>query len=265
MIINDLVNPVVAKIRQRTELIPIIPYYIATAILDLTEDIEIAELAVRGPMSNFVQNQAEYPTQGYDPLGVNGNPFVSATEHRITIVLSWFVWFNTTGSITLGEDTGYEICKRNLRVVEPMSMIGGIPSVFTFFGDKRNKGTIMVGQMPDNPYATRMRYQREHPFTISTDKLAQARADTSLCNQLAASPIMMPYDWNDIIVYYAAEKICDDVGMNEVGQLYHQKLFGYKDKYGSEIPGLIMVKTTRSERDTAYNSRAMRPVVKRYT
>lgn len=265
MIINDFVGPVIGKIRQRTELIPIIPYYIAIAILDLTENIEFDELDVTGPFGNFIPYKAEYPIKGYDINGIQGNPFVSAVDHRITFVKSWFVYFNTSGQITPGIDTGYEINKRGLRIVEPMSKILGIPSVFTFHGDKKNKGVIIVGQMPDNPYLSQIRYQREHPFNIPTGNILKAKSDTNLSAMLGASEVFMPNDWTDIVVYYTAEKICDDVGMNEIAMNYHQKLFGYKDSRGNDMPGLITVKKTAEERNTEFNSRAMRPVVRRST
>jgi len=265
MIINDLVGPVIGKLRQRTEFASIIPYYAAVAILDLTESIEFEELKVTGPLANFVTNLAEYPINGYDINGINGNPFINATDHRLTFVCSWFVYFDTGGIVTPGLSTGYEINKRDLRVVEPLSKILGIPSMYTLHGDKRNKGVIIVGQMPNNPYACQMRYQREHPLNIPKDKLLLAQSDPTLASKLGTSEIFMPYDWTDIIVYYTAEKICDDVGMNEIGVNYHQKLFGYKDKHGNDMPGLINAKQTSEERNAIFNSRAMRPVVRRYT
>lgn len=265
MIINDLVGPVISKLRQRTEYTSLIPYYAAVAILDLTENYEFEELRVTGPLTNFVQNIAEYPAAGYDPLGISGNPFIQATDHRLTFINNWFIYFDTGGVITPGISTGMNISKRGLKVVEPMSKILGLPTVYTIHGDKRNKGLILVGQMPDNPYACQVRYQREHPFNISPGNILASRSNSALLAELGASEIWMPYDWTDIIVYYTAEKICDDVGMNEIGMSYHQKLFGYKDKNGSEMPGLITVKQSPEQRDASYNSRALRPVVRRCT
>lgn len=265
MIINDFVQPTVSKLRQRTELIPIIPYYTALAILDITENTEFEELKVTGPLTNFVQNISEYPIVGYDPNGITGNPFINATDTRLTFIDSWFVYFDTSGIITPGLSTGYEICARDLRVVEPLSKILGIPSVYCLHGDKKNKGIIIIGQMPNNPYACQMRYQREHPFNLTKEKLLQAQSNPILSGILGSSEVFMPLDWTDIVVYYTAEKICDDVGMNELGMSYHQKLFGYKDKSGNEMPGLITVKKTQQQRQTGRNSRSMRPVVRRYT
>jgi hypothetical protein len=265
MIINDLVRPVIGKLRQRTDLINAIPYFIAQVILDLTENTEFEELKVTGPLTNFVPNIAEYPLRGYDVNGITGNPFVAAENHRITQIVNWFVYFQTNGQITIGQSTGKNIDQRDIRVVDPMSKILGIPSVCCFYGDKISNGSVIVGQMPDNPYPTYMRYQKEHPFNIPYEYVLQSRFDNDLSVKLATSQILMPRDWTDIIVYAAAEKACDDVGMNEIGMQYHQKLYGYKDKKGNEMPGLITVRLTQQERQSDRNSRALRPVVRRCT
>lgn len=265
MIINDLVQPVVGKLRQRTEMTGVLPYYIAQAILDITENIEFEELKTTGPLSKFVQNQAEYPLVGYDPLGKNGNPFINDTDAALTFIASWFVYFDTSGNITPGVSTGKEIDKRDLRVVEPMSKILGLPSLYTIHGSKKNNGKIIVGMMPDSPYACQMRYQKQHPFAIPYKYLLQAQSDPSLANKLGSSEVYLPDDWTDIIVYAAAEKACDDIGLTEIGMQYHQKLYGYKDKHGNNMPGLITVRETAEERNTHFNSRAMRPVSRRYT
>jgi hypothetical protein len=53
--------------------------------------------------------------------------------------------------------------------------------------------------------------------------------------------------------------------MNDISQQYHQKLFGYKDKYGSDVPGLIKVRESQQERNSGQNERQMQPQVRRYT
>lgn len=264
MIIKDLIQAVVNKLRQRSELSDRIPYYLALALLDLTENIETEPLKVTGPLSNFVVQQAEYPLRGYDPTGVMGNPFV-INDHRITMITSWLVYFDTSGVPVVGQSTGKNIDKKDERTVISMSKVLGIPSVYTFFGDKRKNGKLIVGQMPDNPYACQMRYQREHPFNIPFDAIPQALSDITLLNKLASSEVYLDNDWIDVLTTYAAEKCCYDVGMTEIGQNYHQQLFGYKDKHGSDFPGLIMVKQTQQERNSQFNARQLRPVVRRYT
>jgi hypothetical protein len=264
MIIKDLTNPVIGKLRQRTEMAPYVPYYVAMSIIDLTQNYEFEELKTTGPLSNFVENIAEYPIVGYDPNGITGNPFINAEDTKLTFINNWFVYFDTSGVITPGQSTGKNIDKRDLRVVEPMSKILGIPSVYTIHGAKSNQGKIIVGQMPDNPYACQMRYQRQHPFNVPFAEINQAQGDSVLANKLAMSVIFMPDDWHEIVVLATAEKICDDIGLNEIGQLYHNKLYGYKDKKGNEYPGIISARVNAESRNTLGNSRALRPVVKRY-
>jgi len=257
MIINNLVQPCVSKLRQRTDLAPVLPYYIAQALIDISQNTEFEDLKTTGPLTAFTQNVAEYP--------IIGNQFIYPGDYRLTFIDSWFVYFTTGINVQPGVSTGKEIDKRDMRVVEPMSKILGLPSVYTIHGSNKNSGRIVVGMMPDQPYACQMRYQRQHPFNIPYGQVVLAQSDADLANKLGQSEILIPDDWTDIIVYYAAEKACDDIGMNEVGQQYHQKLFGYKDKRGNSMPGLITAKQTEEERNTLFNSRALRPIVRRYT
>lgn len=265
MTVNDLVQPVIGKMRGRSDAILNVPYWIAMALIDLSMNYEFEELKCQGPVTNFVQNIASYPLSGYDPLGINGNPFIQATEHRITFIRSFFCWYVPSGTITVGQSTGFEINYRDWRVVEPMSKILGIPSVVCIFGDKATNGQLVVGMMPDNPYPCQLSYQREHPFNCGYEQVLQSYGNSALINQIAASRIYLPHDWTEIITLAAAEKGCDDLGLNDVGQLYHNKLYGYKDKRGNEMPGLITVRLTQQDRQVSFNSRQLRPIVKRYT
>lgn len=263
MIINDLVGPVIGKLRGRTDLAPNIPYWIAQVLLDLTENIEFSYLQVTGPLTNFIVNQAEYPLMGRDVNGVQGNPFVASNDHRITFIKTFFCYFNTNGVVTPGVSTGLEMSGRDIRVVEPLSKILGIPSTYCLFGDKRFNGKIIVGNMPDNPYPCQMRYQYQHLFNTGYEQVLQSYGSTVLNKQIASSTIYLGNDWTDVIVLGAAEKACDDAGMTEIGQLYHNKLYGYKDKRGNEMPGLITARMTQADRQTSFNSRQLRPVVRR--
>lgn len=256
MIISNLVPAVVSKLRQRTDIAPFVPYYIAQALIDISQNTEFEDLKATGPLVAFTSNVAEYT--------IIGNPFIYPTDYRFTFIDSWFVYFTTGTYYQPGLSTGKEIDKRDLRVVEPMSKILGLPSVYTVQGSNKNNGRLIVGMMPDQAYMTQMRYQRQHPFNIPYSQVVQAQGNADLANKLGQSEVLIPDDWTDIIVYYAAEKACDDIGMNEIGQQYHQKLFGYKDKRGNSMPGMITAKQTEEERNTLFNSRALRPIVRRY-
>jgi hypothetical protein len=265
MIINDLVQPVVSKLRGRTDVITSIPYYIAQTLIDLSENYEFEELKQTGPLTNFVEDICAYPISGYDPNGINGNPFIQSIEDKITFIRSWFTYFDTNGQVTLGQSTGSVMKDRDIRVVEPMSKISGLPTVYCIRGSYKNNGVILVGFLPDNPYPTQMTYQKQHPFSITFRQVMQSINDPKLSSFLGTSVVMMPDDWTEVIILAAAEKACYDIGLNEIGTQYHQQLYGYKDKKGNEMPGIITVRMTQQDRQASFNERQMRPVVRRFT
>lgn len=265
MIINDLVPAVISKLRGRTDKASSCPYYIAQALIDLSQNYEFEELKQTGPLTNFVQNIASYPLKGYDLKGIHGNPFIQSPGDRITFLRNWFIYFDTNGQVTVGSSTGNEINNRDIRVVEPMSKILGLPTVACISGSYDNYGYILVGFMPDNPYPTQLTYQRQHPFNTTYEQVLLSIGNPSLMAQVGASKIHMPIDWTEIIITAAAEKACLDIGMNEIAQQYHTSLYGYKDKKGSEYPGMITARVSQQDRQASFNSRALHPVVRRFT
>jgi hypothetical protein len=243
MLIRTLVPGVVRKLRNRDDLAPIIPVYIKKALLDLTQNYEFEELRYKGPISNFVVNQSEYPRN-----------FFSQPNHKyVTFIVSWFRYFDSV--ITVGQSTGNVLKYRQPRVVEGMSVIPGIPVAYSQVGEQVNQGNLIVGYMPNAAYATYMRYQIQHPFPDIDDNASNAGA------VLGNVPIQVPDDWQDIIEYAAAEKACDDIGMLDVGVLFHQKLYGNPQK---KTVGLIMERLSQQQRQSDYNERQLRPVVRRY-
>ena len=250
MIVKDLVAGVISKLRGRDDLSAKAPLYIRKALIELGQNYEFEKLKVTGPITNFKTNVSEYPRQGTQCK------FINDGDAKITHIASWFIWYTNSTPIP-GVDTGFELKYRNLRVVEPMSKILGIPTFYSEFGDK-----IIIGFLPDQTYATQMRYQKQHPFPAVSDLGTPSVSDIASLN---SQEVKLPDDWQDIIEYFAAEKALDDVGMTDVASLYHQRLFGYKDKLGNEKPGLITVKLTQQERLVENNERQLRPVIRRYT
>jgi hypothetical protein len=265
MIINDLIPAVLSKLRGRTDKASSCPYYIAQALLDFSENYEFEELKQTGLLTNFIVNQSSYPIRGYDPTGVNGNPFIQSPTDKITFLRNWFTYFDTSGTVTIGQSTGNEMKDRDIRVVEPMSKILGLPTVYCLKGSYKNNGQIVVGFMPDNPYPTQLTYQRQHPFACTYEQVLQSIGNSALINQVGSSTIYMPDDWMEIVILAAAEKACYDIGMNDIGASYHNQIYGYKDKKGNEMPGIITVRMTQQDRQTSFNERQMRPVVRRST
>jgi len=243
MLVKTLIPGIVRKLRNRDDLANVIPFYVKKAILDLSQNYEFDELRHTGPTINFVENQSEYPR----------NFFAFPSHKYITFVVSWFCYFDST--VTVGSSTGLVMKYRQPRVVENMSVIPGQPVAYTQVGEQTNQGNLIVGYMPNTDYATYMRYQIQHPFPEGDEN------DPRFVASVAQQPIYMPDDWQDIIEYAAAEKACDDIGMLEVGALFHQKLYGNPQK---RTVGLIMERMSQQQRQSDYNERQLRPVVRRY-
>jgi hypothetical protein len=244
LLIKDLIPGVIRKLRNREDLTDVIPSYCKKAILDLTQNYEFDELRFTGPLKNFIINQSEY----------SRSFFVTPGHGYATFVVSWFIYFDST--VTVGQSTGFPLKYRQPRVVDPMSVILGQPCVYTQVGEQRNAGNLIVGYMPNNNYATYMRYQRQHPFP-EVDENSQQGA-----NILAQQHIYMPDDWQDIIEYVAASKALDDIGMLDVATLFHQKVYGAPGN--KKMPGIIVERMTQQQRQSDYNERQLRPRVRRY-
>lgn len=243
MLIKDLVPGVIRKLRNREDLTDIIPIYCKKAIIDITQNYEFDELRHTGPIGNFVINQAEYARDAFTQPG----------HGYCTFIVSWFVYLTST--VQVGSSTGYPIKYRAPRVVDPMTTIPGLPAAYTQVGEQKNQGNLLVGYMPNQDYATYMRYQRQHPFPDVDDNCSQG------AKVLAQQHIYMPDDWQDIVEYAAAEKALDDIGMLDVGALFHQKIYGSPTK---RMPGLIVERMTQQQRQSEYNERQLRPRVRRY-
>jgi hypothetical protein len=243
MKIKDLVPGVIKKLRNREDLTDSIPIYCKKAILDITQNYEFDELRHTGPVLNFVINQAEYPR----------NFFTTPGHGYATFIVSWFMYFSS--SVQIGSTTGYTLKYRTPRVVESMTTIPGMPCVYSQVGEQVNQGNLLVGYMPNSNYATYMRYQRQHPFPDVDDNCSQG------AKVLANQHIYMPDDWQDILEYAAAEKAMDDIGMLDVGALFHQKIYGSPTK---RMPGLIVERMTQQQRQSEYNERQLRPRVRKY-
>lgn len=239
MIIEDLYPGIIRKLRGRTDEDDNLASYTKAALLDLTQNYEFEELRVTGPVSSFIAYKSEYPKGG------SACPFINPGDVKLTFIVTWYCYFNVL-PIILGQSLGLGMKGRSPRVVEPMSKISGQPSIYGLVGNN-----ILVGFMPNIAYATQMRYQRQHPFNLDVN--------------LGKSTVFIPEDWQDIIEYAAAEKACDTLGMNEIGMLYHQKLYGSPGSRGRPPqPGLIAERMSMQSRLTTYNEKQLRPVVRPY-
>lgn len=242
MLIQDVIPLVVSKIRGRSDLSSYagepgsdIPTWLMQAIQDLTPSFPFEELVMKGPYVNFITAQAEYAI----------TYFLPNTDTAFTQVRSFFRYFNTTNPPLVGatNTTGNQLKSRATAVVEPLSVIPGLPQYWC-----QNGNNLLFGFQPDQAYTVFMRYQRPHPFDLEN---------------LPSQQIFMPDDWQEILAYAAAIKACDYLGLNDVGFGYYKLLHGDPKEPGSV--GLIQARLSQMRRNLVINERQLQPVVRRYT
>lgn len=239
MVINDLIEGVKAKLGNRTDAVARAPIWIKDAVLELTESYPFEELKVTGPALQFVTNQFEYPITYF----TNNNEIP-------TIINSWYVSYTTTLPVpsSTSSTTGRYLKFRTIPVVDIMSKISGVPSKWT-----RNGSKFIVGQAPNQAYATQMRYQRTHPFLCSLFDVDALKQQT----------IQMPDSWSIIIEFVAAILGAYENRMLDYATMYHTAVYGDPDyaSTGRGNPGLIFKRTSTYDRDGSMNERQMQMVV----
>ena len=247
--VNDVALQVQDKLRGRQglnyyngRLESNIPSWIYQAVVDITPNVDFEELIIKGPYVNFQLGVAEYPIDYFEN---KDNP-------RFVKIRSFFRFFTTQNPPPLptalnvtgpSQQTGSWLKSRAPSVIEPMSVIPGLPTHFC-----QNGRTFLFGPAPNDTYTVFMRFQQKHPWNIAT---------------LPTNPILMPDDWQEVVAYLAAIKGCEHLGMNEVANMYYMKLHGDPKKPGDI--GLLTQKRTQLARNLDINERQLQPILTRYT
>lgn len=232
MLIKDLMPGVRRKLGGRDDVDSVSPIWIRDSILELTESYPFNQLEVQGPVVQFQVGVASYFVR-----------YFTNNNERPSIIYSWWV----SSTTTMGQ-TGRSIKYRTQPVLDYMSKIPGQVSKWTKHGTD-----FIVGNQPDQAYATQMKYQREHPF------LCDKWDVSGLQNQT----VHMPDSWSIIVEFHAAIIGAYELRMQDYATTYHQALYGDPDfkKTGRGNPGLIMQRTSQYDRDSSQNERQIQMVV----
>ena len=248
--INDLTQNVVGKLRGRSDLRARIPVWIQNVVKDFTQSYPFEELSLSCPVTQFVPGTSRYKIPYF--LGTEVNT-------RFTRILSWIVYYTSdltqvrvspiqglgvgttvVGSLSSSGISGFNMKGRAFPVVDQLSTIKGIPTLYAQQGQ-----VLVVGNNPDQAYVTKLTVQKEHPF-LST---------------LGDSQIYMPDDWRELIEYAAAMRGCDEIGMNDVGNIYYRRLYGDPKQQGDL--GLLQARVSQQQRNMTNNERQFRLVMRK--
>jgi hypothetical protein len=232
--INDIKQDVIDALQGRTDISDgQIANYVAKSIRELSESSPFPELQQTGPQVSMTIGQAIYPVATF----VNTGDTYSMPEV--------FVIYIDYPMNTVSVQMKYRTPTAIETMIAPA--VQGIPAWWT-----RYASNFHFGPVPQNAFTVFLRYQVKHPFSpvpVLTD------------------PIYMPHSWYDIIAYSAAMRIAVIKRWTDQRKELHDMLFGdpeYINSLGKRgRPGLIAARLFQQERDEAYNSRQMTPVVAR--
>lgn len=234
--IADVKPDVLGALQNRTDVSDAdIARYVSRAATELTESYPFPELQTTGPQFNLSIGQAIYPITNFLNVG---------DEYSMPESFAIFIDFPTNSVVA------------PLRFKTPAALetitapaVQGIPAWFTRFGSN-----FHFGPVPTATFTVFLRYQVKHPF------------DNHFATQLG-DPLYLPVSWYDILGYAAAMRIAIVKRWTDQRKELHDLLYGDPEFQMSDgrrgRPGLIAARLFQQERDQAYNSRSMTPVVAR--
>jgi hypothetical protein len=237
-VVQDLYADVIDALQGRTDVSAVMAArYVRRAIQEITASNPFEELRVTGPQVTLTTGVSTYLASMFVN---NGDDF--------TLLETFSIYVDYPNNQTVDE-LRYKTPKAISQMTAPVTT--GTPGWFTRFGVN-----IQVGPTPDNPYTVWVKYQLRHPFPEDV-------------NALPGAALYIPADWEDIIVYSAAERICVVKRWNEQAKYLHELLYGDPESMtpGGKMgrPGLIAAKLMQVERDQMFNNRSLSVVVPRYT
>lgn len=236
--VGDLVQEVVEALQERTDVSDIAPKYIKRAVQEITRNFPFEELRRTGPTVTLTAGLPIYPVY----LFLNPNHDYSSPE-------SFGIYVDPPNNTVVSN-----IRFKTVKAIEPMiaPATQGLPSHFTRFGPN-----FHFGPNPNNTYAVFLRYQVKHPWP----------EDTSTTS-LSGARLYYDDDWDDIVVYAAAERIAIVKRWNDQAKVCHDILFGDPEYATSQgkmgRPGLLSARIAQQERDEKFDTRQLSIINPRY-
>ncbi len=232
--INDLKQDIIDALQGRTDVPDSqISRYAAKAITEITESQPFPELQTTGPQFALTTGVSDY----------NIANFLNITDdYSMPESFAIFIDYPTNTVTNI-------IRYRTPKAIETMTApaVIGIPAYFTRFDNN-----FRFGPVPNNPFTAFLRYQNKHPFSPTP---------------ALTDPLYFSKSWFDIVSYSAAMRICIIKRWTDQRKELHDMLYGDPEFINSQgkrgRPGLVAARLFQQERDEAYDSRQIMPVVAR--
>ena len=234
--ISDLGSEVIFKVENRITDVARAYQWLVDALLEITSNPDFrddfAQLEILGPAfvltggPDFTTSVQEYDESNIIPAG-------DLNLATLDIML-WRDPPTNSNRIKLGVSHYQEVDKSTLFTTVPSSWY-------------RFAGNIGFYPSPDLNYQVQARILRYHP----------------IASQIELTTVLLPRDWNEILVMAAAERGFIELGEYEKASAIHTLLFG--DPKHPEKPGLIKGRKTKRSLEANRTSRPLKIVIPRYT
>lgn len=233
-VINDLTAEVVNALQQRGDVSALVPLYMKRTLQEVTDNYPFEELRQTGPLVSLSASVSTYPAALF---------LIPGDDYTIHSSFALYVDFPTNTVVT---PVTYKTPAAIEVMIAPATK--GIPAKWTRYG-----ANIFLGPTPDKNYQLFFRYQRRYQFQE---------------DNLGTTPILVPPDWEEILVYSCAERIAIVKRWNEQASYLHQILYGdpeYQTTQGKAgRPGLLSARIFQQEKDEQMGTRQIVPLVPRY-
>lgn len=232
--LNDLVTDTIEAVENRTSDNTRALKWLRDALIEITSNGEyrddFVELEVTGPVFNLTANVQEYAETNF----ITGPDLNMAT-------LDMRIWDDPPTN-----SRSRKLKPSHYQKTDESSTLASRPSEWYRFG-----GNLGFYSVPDAVYQVQARCLKYHPINDS---------------DLGSTTILIPRDWNEIIVQAAAVRGFKWLEEFEKAGQIHQFLFGDPDqqKKGAK-PGLISGRIKKRANEAWRQQQALRPTIRRYT
>lgn len=235
--ISDLASEVVIKCENRTTDLTRAYKWLVDSILEISSNPdyrdEFSELEILGPIFLLTGSTvAGSSIQEYDESNIVPTGDVNLAT------LDIFIWRDPpTNSVRQKlNPSNYQETDKSVVTLAP-------PTSWYRFG-----GEIGFYPSPDQNYQVQARILRQHP-------IADAAIQTTI--------ILLPRDWNEILIWAAVEKGYAELGEFEKASAVHTLLHG-DPKYPTKL-GMMNGRKKKRGREAFRTTQGLRPIVHRYT
>lgn len=224
-LISDLENEVILRVENRTTDVARADVWLRDSLLEITSDPdfrnEFDQLEIYGVQFNLTPQVQEYAESNFIPPGNNN-----------TATLDILIWQDPpTNSIRR------KLTPSHYQKADNFQPTFSLPTEWYRFG-----ATIGFTPVPDKPYQIQTRMLMMHPIN-----------DANL-NQTV---ILIPRDWNEILIWAAAQRGFMENLEFEKAQRIHILLYG--DPKHPDRPGLLEGRKKRREMEAHRTETALRP------